>query len=122
MKVIVPLSVRKPVRTITRSDGSVKVYGWNEDGDLLTVIMIRSEKGYDISEIKAGGQIIFWGGKKLEYPNPYDDPKFKKYVRHMLDTTETEPFCPFGWCGYCHCAYSKHCYKCEEALEAYNET
>jgi len=37
-----------------RSDGTVKIYGINRDGKLLTVVMTPSTKhgGYDFAEIK----------------------------------------------------------------------
>ena len=52
----------------------------------------------------------------------YEDTEFKSFVAKTIDTEEAEPFCPFGWGSfYCHCAYSSHCYKCEEALNAFLE-
>ena len=50
---------------------------------------------------------------------------FEKFVQKIIESEETEPFCPFGskWfgCGYCDCAYSESCYSCKYAHDAYNE-
>ena len=45
-------------KTITRSDGSTKIYGHNTDGDLLTVVMRKnSQDQWDIAEIAVKGKI-----------------------------------------------------------------
>lgn len=56
------LNTTLPVRSITRSDGSVKVYGHTTDGELLTVVMVKNDSGYyDTVEVKIAGQVVPFG-------------------------------------------------------------
>lgn len=47
----------------------------------------------------------------LDYIQSYMD-----FIRNRTDVpvSETEPFCPFSFCGYCNAAYSDYCYICDE--------
>lgn len=54
-------ALTRPVRTITRSDGREKVYGWSEDGKLLTVVMAPNMRGgYDMTEIRKGKTCLYY--------------------------------------------------------------
>lgn len=44
-------------KTLRRSDGTVKIYGINKDGKLLTVVMEKTADRWDITEIAVGGRI-----------------------------------------------------------------
>lgn len=44
-------------KTLLRSDGTVKIYGINRDGKLLTVVMEKTAGGWDITEVAVGGRI-----------------------------------------------------------------
>ena len=56
------LNATLPVRSIARSDGSVKVYGHTTDGELATVVMVKNDSGYyDTVEIKIAGQVVPFG-------------------------------------------------------------
>ena len=57
----IALNVRRPVRSVIRSDGKAKVYGWSEDGKLLTVTMQKNTRGdYDVTEIKLDGEYTYF--------------------------------------------------------------
>lgn len=48
--------LQKIAKTVYRSDGSVKVYGSNTNGQLLTVVMERNRRGHwTITEIATAG-------------------------------------------------------------------
>lgn len=51
------LALDRPVRSVTRSDGCVKIYGWTTDGQFVTVMMEKASypHGYEIRELKIGG-------------------------------------------------------------------
>lgn len=41
-----------------RSDGTIKVYGLNKQGKLLTVVMVPNDCGaHDIAEVKLAGKV-----------------------------------------------------------------
>ena len=42
---------------LKRSDGTIKFYSRNLDGDLLTVVMTPKDRGYTIAIVKCGGVI-----------------------------------------------------------------
>ena len=57
-------TAERPVRSTKRSDGTVKVYGWTNNGELMTTVMklkqnkTPKENGcYDIVEIKVAGKV-----------------------------------------------------------------
>ena len=57
----IALNVRRPVRSIIRSDGKAKVYGWTEDGKTAVVTMEKDRRGnYDVTEIKIAGKVIYY--------------------------------------------------------------
>lgn len=61
------LSVNKPVRTVYRSDGAAKIYGWTTDGKFLTVVMVRrNTQNYDIKELKIAGEYRIYDYKKIK--------------------------------------------------------
>lgn len=48
-------------KTLRRSDGTVKIYGINKDGKLLTVVMEKTVNDkWEITEIAVGGRITGW--------------------------------------------------------------
>ena len=55
------LSLNYPVRSTHRSDGTVKIYGHNLNGELMTVVMEpkESDTGYGIVEVKLAGKITY---------------------------------------------------------------
>ena len=44
-------------KTLLRSDGTVKIYGINRDGKLLTAVMEKTAGRWDITEVAVGGRI-----------------------------------------------------------------
>ena len=60
------LNVERPVRSITRSDGTVKIYGWTVCGDTCNIVMVKAGENYNITEIWIGGKPIkvgvYWTG------------------------------------------------------------
>lgn len=50
------LNVERPVRSVTRSDGAIKIYGWTVDGCLATITMTKAKQNYNIAEIWIDGK------------------------------------------------------------------
>lgn len=57
-------TTERPIRSMNRSDGTVKIYGWTVCGELMTVVMklkenmtIKENGCYDITEIKVAGKV-----------------------------------------------------------------
>lgn len=49
---------RRTAKELHRSDGTVKVYGFTGDGELITVVMCpKGDGNYDIAEIRVSGKI-----------------------------------------------------------------
>lgn len=48
---------------------------------------------------------------------------YMAFIRNKTDVpvSETEPFCPFSFCGYCNVAYSDYCYTCDEPRKEFDE-
>ena len=61
------LNVRKPVRSVNRSDGYAKIYGWTNDGRLATIVMKPGGRtGYDIWFMKIAGVWKIYDGEVLK--------------------------------------------------------
>lgn len=44
---------------------------------------------------------------------------YKDFVKETLDTSKSEPFCPFVTAGYCSIGPTEQCYYCDASKKAY---
>ena len=58
------VNLNKPVRSIKRSDGCSKVFGWTLAGGFVTVTMAPGMDGLDIVAVKIRGHYVYHNGRR----------------------------------------------------------